>query len=48
MKKENPIKTNTTKLDVLEHRIEALMERVARLERDFTYHLMEHVRDEKK
>ncbi len=48
MKKENPFKTNTTKLDVLENRIEILMERVARLERDLTYHIMECVRDEKK
>tara|TARA_B100001996_G_scaffold317025_1_gene260211 strand:- start:70 stop:213 length:144 start_codon:yes stop_codon:yes gene_type:complete len=46
--KENPFKPNTSRVDVLEDKIEALMERVARLERDFTYHLMEHVRDEKK
>ena len=48
MKKENPFKTNTSRVDILENRIEILMERVAKLERDLTYHIMECVRDEKK
>ena len=43
MKKENPFKPNTSRVDVLENRIEILMERVAKLERDLTY-LYKHMR----
>ena len=39
MKTNNPFKTNTSRIDKLENQILILIERIARLERDLTYHI---------
>ncbi len=41
MKNDNPFKPNTSRVDRLENQISILMERVATLERDLTYHIKE-------
>ena len=44
MEKDNPFKPNTSRVDRLETQILILMERVATLERDLTYHIKESER----
>ena len=41
---DNPFKPNTSRVDRLETQILILMERVATLERDLTYHIKESER----
>jgi hypothetical protein len=41
MENDNPFKPNTSRVDRLENQILILMERIAILERDLTYHIKE-------